>query len=207
VNLLAIVAVACTFGLGQTASGPTDKVEEDWQVVIASPSPEDVGPQLMTWMSPVSDGSTPYVAFNLNFCDYPTFQAGGMQVKVCSGADVPSSSSQGTALCQTANETISWTQRLSIANSQATHEVVNGQSTTWGQFGSAQGLNPVSFTASITSLASYSPDTSVAKSGASWQSNRVATMTLLRVRYYSGGQLISTDNNARSVTLSVAGNP
>ena len=81
---------------------------------------------------------------------------------------------------------------------------MNGQSTTWGTFGQDGGLDPISFTTSVTSLASYSPDTSVAQSGAGWQSNRVSKMTLVRVRYYRAGQLISTDNNSRSVSLSVA---
>jgi hypothetical protein len=85
-----------------------------------------------------------------------------------------------------------------------TCSVVNGQSTTWGQFGQAQGLDSVSFSASVTSMASYSPDGSVAKSGAGWESDRVSRMVLLRVRYYRNGQLISTDNTSRSVTLSVS---
>jgi hypothetical protein len=92
---------------------------------------------------------------------------------------------------------------MSISSAgQVTYTIVNGQSTTWGQFGSGQGLNPVSFATSITSLSAYSPDTSVAKSGAGWQSNRVSKMTLVCVRYYCAGQLISTDNTSRSVTLS-----
>jgi hypothetical protein len=206
VGFLAAFALACSFGLGQTPSGPADKIEEDWQVVIASPDPDGVGPQLTTCMSPVADGSMPFVAFDLNYRDYSTFQPGGMQLNVYSGGSVMSSSSQGTALCQTANETISWTQRMHVSSSgnSITYRIVNGQSTTWGQFGSAQGLNPVSFAASITSLASYSPDTSVAKSGAGWESDHVASMTLLRVRYYLRGVLISTDSNPRSVTLSTA---
>ena len=204
VNLVAMFALACSVGLGQTSSGPITKVEEDWQVVIGTPSPDEVGPQLTTCMSPVGDGSTPVATFDLNYCDYPTFQPGGLQVKVCSGADVLSSSSQGNALCQTANETISWTQQMITTSSgNVTYTVVNGQSTTWGQFGSSQGLNPVSFTTSLTSMAGYSPDKSVGNSGAGWESNRVTSMTLVRVRYYNGTQLISTDNNPRSVPLFV----
>jgi hypothetical protein len=43
----------------------------------------------------------------------------------------------------------------------------------------------------------------VAQSGVGWQSNRVTEMTLVQVRYYRGGQLISTDNGPRSVPLSL----
>jgi hypothetical protein len=204
VIMSAAFVMASSIGLGQT-SGTPDQIEEDWKVVIASPSPIEVGPQLTTCMSPVSDGSTPFVAFDLNYRDTPSYQAGGLQVKVYSNDDVQSSTSQGDAVCQTANETISWTQRMSFSGNKITYAIVIGQSTTWGQFGQAQSLGPVSFTSSIASLASYSADTSVAKSGAGWQSNRVATMALVCVRYYKGGQLVSTDNKLRSVISSSNG--
>jgi hypothetical protein len=207
ITFLTTLTLACSISLGQTSSGPADQVEEDWQVVIASADPVEVGPQITTCMSPVADGSTPWVALDMNYRDVQTFQPGGLQLNVYSSGNVLDSSTQGSQLCQTANETIAWTQRMSISGGNVTYTVVNGQSTTWGQFGNGQGLNPVSFPASsATSMASYSPDVSVAKSGAGWQSNRVATMTLLRVRYYRSGQLISTDNNSRSVTLSTASN-
>jgi hypothetical protein len=200
--LLAIFSLACAISLGQT-TGAIDQVEEDWQIVIGSPNPNEVGPQLTTCMSPVADGSTPFVALDLNYRDVQSFQPGGLQVNVYSNGNALSSSTQGDALCNTSNESITWTQRLSLSSaSQFTYSIVNGTSTTWGQFGTSNGLSAVSFTATRSSLSSYSPDASVAKSGAGWQSNRVTSMTLLRVRYYSGGQLISTDNNARSVTLS-----
>jgi hypothetical protein len=201
---LAVVSLACSIGLGQSSSGSPDQVEEDWQVVIGSPSSVEVGPQITTCMSPVTDNSTPFFAFNLNYRDAQSFKAGGLQATVYSGGSVLDSSTQGSAVCQTANETITWTQRMSVSGEGGvTCAIVNGQSTTWGQFGDSQGLTSVDFTSSVTSMASYSPTASVAKSGASWQSDRVTSMTLLRVRYYSGGVLISTDSNPRSVTLSV----
>jgi hypothetical protein len=188
--------------MGQTPPGPPDKVEEDWQVVIASPSPGEAGPQITTSMSPVSDGSTPFVAFDLNYLDTPSFQPGGLQVIVYSNGNPQSSSSQGSALLATPSETITWTQRMRYwGNNRLTYSIVNGQSTTWGAFGTSQGLTRVTFNGPVSSLAAYSPDQSVSKSGVSWQSNRVAQMTLLRVRYYSGGVLISTDMNPRSINL------
>jgi hypothetical protein len=199
---LATFVLACSISLGRTSSyDAPDQVEEDWQVVIASPNPDEVGPQITTCMSPVADGSAPFVALDMNYRDVQTFQPGGLQLNVYSSGNVLDSSTQGSALCQTANETITWTQRMSIASGQVTYTIVNGQSTTWGQFGQNAGLDPVNFPASVTWLDSYSPDVSVAKSGAGWQSNRVGSMTLLRVRYYRNGQLLSTDNTSRSVTL------
>src|SRR5262245_25739035 len=113
-TLLGASALACSIGLGQTSSGPADQVEEDWKVVIASPNPDEVGPQITTCMSPVSDGSTPFVAFDLNYRDYPSFQPGGLQLKVYSNGDVQDTSTEGNELCRTTNETITWTQRMSL---------------------------------------------------------------------------------------------
>ena len=203
--LLMAITLAGSIGRGQTSSNPIDRVEEDWVLVIGSPNPDEVGPQITTCMSPVSDESTSFVAFDLNYRDDPSFRSGGLQVKVCSGADgsVASSASQGDDLLDTADETITWTQRMSVSGGNTvTYAIVNGQSTTWGAFGQDQGLGSLAFTAPVTTLASYSPATSVANSGVGWQSNRVSKMTLVQVRYYSGGQLVSTDTTARSVNLS-----
>jgi hypothetical protein len=206
VNLLAAIALACPLGYAQTSPGPINRVEEDWQLVISSPNPDEVGPQITTCMSPVTDGSTPFVAFDLNYIDYPDFQPGGLQAKVYSGGNVTSAASQGSALFQTPNETITWTQRMRCSSANTvSYTIVNGQSTTWGAFGHTQGLGRVSFNTSLASLASYSPNTSVANSGAGWESDRVTSMTLVCVRYYSGNQLISTDNTSRSVQLTPDG--
>jgi hypothetical protein len=208
VTVVTTCALASSIGLGQTpsSSGLPDKVEEDWQLVIASPDPDCTGPQITTCMSPVADGSTPFVAFDLNYRDYPSFQSGGMEVKVYANGSVTDyvmdASSQGNNLLQTPNETITWTQRMHlVGNNTLTYKILNGQSTTWGPFGVLNGLNPVSFNTTITSLAAYNPIVSVAKSGAGWESNRVSQMTLVCVRYYCAGQLIATDNTPRSVTL------
>lgn len=206
--LVATIALTGSIGLGQTSSNPINQVEEDWVLVIGTPDSTAVGPQITTCMSPVSDGSTSFVAFDLNYRDYPSFVAGGLQAKVYSktSGDVLSNSTQGDASFQTTGETITWTQRMSLSGSNAlTYTIVNGQSTTWGAFGQAQGLDALTFTASVSSLASYSPATSIAKSGVGWQSNRVTSMTLVRVRYYSNGQLVTTDTTSRSVNLSIGG--
>jgi hypothetical protein len=203
--LLTTIALAGSIGLGQTTSTTIDQVEEDWQVVIGSPNATEIGPQLTTCMSPVSDGSTPFFALDMNYRDYPSFRAGGMEAAVISNTDgsVLGYSTQGDDVFGTEGETVTWTQRMTLSGGQANYAIVNGQSTTWGTFGQADALAPISFTTAVTSLVSYSPATSVAKSGVGWQSNRVSKMTLVQVRYYSGGQLVSTDTTSRSVNLSI----
>jgi hypothetical protein len=209
-TLMACTLAALTLGVpsdnayAQTTTSP-DQIQEDWQVVIGVPDPSNAGPQISTYLSPVSDGSKPFFVFDLNYQDSPTFAAGGMQVQVWSGDTLVAGSTKGTAQLSTTNETITWTSVMSISPSTGTVSfgINSGKSTTWGKFGQGQQLNVNgSFTTNLTSLSNYSPATSVANSGVGWESNRVTSMTLLRVRYYAGGKLLSTDNTARSVSLS-----
>lgn len=201
-TLAGLVAALFVGPAARAATPPPDQVEEDWQVVLATPDPVGAGPQISTAMSPVSDGSTPSFVFDLNYRDSPSFQAGGMQAQVWSGDTMLSSTTRGTAQCSTTGETITWTQRMRISSGTVNFAIDSGQSTTWGKFGQGQQLNiNSSFTTTLTSLASYSPDTSMTNSGVGWEPNRLRSMTLLRVRYYAGGKLIATDNTARTIAL------
>lgn len=182
-----------------------DSVQEDWVLIVSTPDFVAVGPQITTCMSPVSDDSQPFVAFDMNYREFPSFRAGGLQLQVWSGETVLSTSSQGTSQFATPGETVTWTQQMSL-NSGAgtlTYNVNNGQSTTWGTFGQGSGANlSVSYPTTVTDLSGYSPATSQAASGATWESNHVTSMTLVQVRYYSGGQLVTTDSRTWSINLS-----
>jgi hypothetical protein len=204
IGVLAVMALnaSMSIALAQTSPAP-DQIQEDWQVVIGTPDPVGAGPQISTSMSPVPDGSTPFFVFDLNYQDSPTFVPGGMQVQVWSGDQLLSSATKGTAQCTTTGETITWTQSMSLSSGSINIGINSGKSTTWGKFGQGQQLNVNgSFTSSLTSLSQYSPSTSVANSGVGWQPNRVTSMTLLQVRYYAGGKLLSKDTTSRSINLS-----
>ncbi len=192
------LALPCTPAPAQSPTTVPDQVEEDWQVVVATPDVLGVGPQITTCMSPLSDISTAFVAFYLNYRPYPSFQAGGLQVQVWSNNQRLTNSSQGSAQLNTANETITWTQRMSVSGGNVHYDVENGQSTTWGSFGQGEQLS-VAFPAQVNALANYNPDVSAANSGVSWESNLVTSMTLVQVRKYAGGNLIATDTNPRTV--------
>ena len=179
-----------------------DSVQEDWQLIVAAPDTTDAGPQITTTMSPVADDSTPFVDFDLNYSEIPDFSPGGMQIQVWDNtAKCLGTSSQGSARLDTVNETITWTQSMSLANGSIVYGVSNGQSITWGKFGQGQGLLAVSYPATIADMSNYAPAVSVKRSAVSWQSNRVTSLTLTQVRYYAKGVLISTDTTPRSVTL------
>ena len=182
-----------------SAPAVPDMVQEDWVLVIGDPDPLAVGPQITTVMSPSSiDQTTPFAAFDLNYLEYPVFFPGGMQVQVWSDDAILTAASQNGGLLNTPGESVTWTQKMWFSGGMIGYDVDNGQSTTWGRFGQGALLR-VGFQTQLTSLAGYDPDDSANRSGASWESNRVQSLTLARVRYYSKGVLIGTDTTNRVV--------
>jgi hypothetical protein len=204
---LSIFAFPLSAIVAQSPAVAPDQVEEDWQLVIGTPDVIGVGPQITTSMSPVSDNSTPFAAFDLNYREYPNFQAGGMQIQVWANDDVQSTATHGTNQFATAGETVTWTQRMSLASGgTVTYRIVNGQSNTWGSFGGNENHLVVNYSASLNDLSGYYPDTSAANSGVSWESNYVTQLTLVQVRYYKNGQLIATDTTPRNLIAPPSGN-
>ena len=123
-----------------------------------------------------------------------------MQLQVWSNDNVLATASNGSGQFTTPGETVTWTQRMSIGQGGAvSYSIRNGQSAAWGAFGGHGSGLRVDFGTSIDSLGGYSPDTSVANSGASWESNYVTQLTLVQVRYYAAGRLISTDTTPRNL--------
>jgi hypothetical protein len=203
--LSTVAATAASAQAPAQAQAPIafDAVEEDWVLVVATPDPDGVGPQITTCMSPVGDKSAPFVAFDMNYREYPQFSPGGMQLQVWSSGNVLATSSQGLAVFNTPGETVSWTQRMELDGGTINYDINNGQSVTWGNFGQGSRLS-VSYPSGVTTLTAYSPDVSARNSGVTWESNNVTSLTLAQVRYYLGGVLVQTDTTPRPV---VAPNP
>src|SRR5262245_30122484 len=174
-------ALVLAAGPGAWAQSSTiDCVEEDWELVVGTPDLVSAGPQFTTTMSPEGDNSKSFVAFNLNYRDLP-FRVGGMQMTSWSGkANTGISDGTRTSAMAIPSERVTWTQRLSVSGGQATLQINNGSSSTWGQFGQS-GSFSLSFSTTASDLSSYSPDKSAQYSGPTWQSNRVSKMTLLQV--------------------------
>lgn len=179
-----------------------DRVEEDWVLVIASTDPSLTCPQITMKMAPDADASSPAMLFNLNYRDHPDYAAGGLQVKILRKDETLAHVKRKSAQLQTDGENIAWTQRMSLAGGSLKYEVASGSSTTWGAFGTTQRPLVVSTQTALTRFANYSPENSVAQSAPSFGANRVSKMTLVQVRYYLNGELISTDSTPRPVDLS-----
>jgi hypothetical protein len=185
----------------QAPAQAIDAVEEDWELVIETPDPLEAGPQITTSMRPDAGDESLFIDFDRNYREYPEFHAGGLQIQVWGGDDCSQTATQGDEQLEMAGETIDWTQRMSLSAGALTYTISNGLSLTWGPFGQAGGPLSVSVPSAAATLSAYSPDGSAARSGVSWQSNRVTSLTLKQVRYYSAGVLVKTDTTPRTVQL------
>jgi hypothetical protein len=91
-----------------------------------------------------------------------------------------------------ANETVTWTMRMTWNNGAIDFRVANGQSQTWGSFGNTGTHLHLSLPTTFANLNGYTPDVSLDNSGVSFGGNLVVSQTLVAVRYYdSAGRLIS----------------
>jgi len=179
-----------------TAASDPDRVEEDWALVVDNPDPLGVGPQVTTCMAADTNDPATFVAFDMNYREYPNFLAGGMQLQVWSSKKVIDTATLGTQAFNTQGETVTWTQRMWLSGGRVYYDVQNGQSVTWGMFGKGSGLN-VSYPTTALTLGGYTSKDSSVKSGVTWEANYVKSLTLVRVRYYTSGLLTWTDTNPK----------
>lgn len=189
-------------GIAGTARGdsPTPNiiaVEEDWELVVGDPSLENSAPQVTCVISPVGSVDSLYAAFEINHQTQPTFEAGGLQLQVWNGE-------QHLSTCQfhehgamhTAGETVTWTQQLILQGGTLTFVIAAGDSTTWNNFG---GVLRATVGSTLPNLNGYSPEVSASKSGVGYAANRVSSLVLKRIRWYSELGLVAEDDNARVV--------
>ena len=99
----------------------------------------------------------------------------------------------GDKLCH-ASETITWTQVMLQQGNQLKFGIVYGQSQTWKAFGGSESF--IDVTTNASNLNAYRPTDSLSNSGTVYAGNRVAALTLLRVRLFSNlGQMVEIPIN------------
>jgi hypothetical protein len=200
----ATLLLICPFALGMGSASRADdtvaRIEEDWQLVVNSPDIDNNGPQVTCVITPgiLANG---YCALDLNYATQPDYSPGGVQMHVWNpSTPIVTKNMAVQGQLQQQNETVTWTQSMTLTEDQLTFQVINGQSNTWGQFGGGDDATLTVHTGNA-SLSGYSPDQSVKNSGVCYASNLVTSLTLTTVRYYNAaGQLIQTDATSRSVT-------
>lgn len=184
-TLLNWLVCTATVMVGATALGAdVARVEEDWQLVVNQPDADLNGPQVTCVIAPSSVGDG-YCAFDINYCTQPIYSAGGLQMHVWNPyTPIVTTNFPATGIMQTANETVTWTTSMSLANGVLTFRVVNGQSTTWGNFGGTDD-ETLSVNTTANNLNGYDPNVSLDNSGVSFASNLVTSLTLTAVRFYA----------------------
>ena len=182
----------------QTGSTVT-KVEEDWELVLNEPSPSNAAPQVTCSISPFNHFDGVYAALELNHGTLPSYTAGGLQLQAWNGESWLTVRDYDNTTLQNTGEVVTWTSRMVLNSGLLTFRVVNGNSTSWGAFGSGGNIK-LSLSTTLSNLNSYSPDLSVSHSGIGFGSQRVQSLKLKKVRYYdASGNLLSEDTTPRVV--------
>jgi len=175
------------------------RVEEDWQLQVATPDPQSDAPQITCLFSPTGDISSIHAAFELNQRSVPWFSPGGLQLQLWNG-EWPQGHAQAaaTAVMQQPDETVEWTQSMEIAGGVLKFAVTGGHSTTWGDFG-GDGLLKIEVPTTLTNLNQYDPQVSVDNSAVGYASNRVSSLVLKRVRVVTSDGDVVEDATPRPV--------
>jgi len=175
------------------------RIEEDWELVIATPDSNSAGPQVACTMSPSNHINDTYFTLEFNHRSVPYWSPGGITLHQWNGEwRVQSMERPDRSLMQTNNETVTWTQILEANGGVLTFQVKNGTSSTWGPFGYSNMLK-LHASWNANHINGYSPDVSVARSGVAYASNRVQSLKLLRVRGTLSNGSVATDNTVRVV--------
>lgn len=196
---LAILLSVSLAGVSWAQTPTVIQVQEDWELVIGTPSQTSDAPQVTCLISPVGNADSLHATFVVNHHDMPAFTAGGLQLQAWNGEEILASVRYpDQAVLNTPGETIRWTQVMKVGTEGLSFEVVNGTSTTWGAFG-GQGTLKTIVSTTLENLNGYDPEVSVKNSGVSYAANRVQSLVLKRVRAYSATGLIGEDSNPRVV--------
>jgi hypothetical protein len=182
---LSLLAAATGWGLAApvqaTEAVEVVRIEEDWQLVVATPELSSNSPQVVCAMSPSGGDDGDYMAFELNHQSQPGYATGGLHLHAWDGEHLLSSvHTQASTSMNQHQERVEWTQTMTLANGLLTYEVIQGSSDTWGAFGS--GELKVSVQSSLTNLNGYNVESTLAGSGVGFGSNRVSSFVLKDVR-------------------------
>ncbi len=201
VGLLAINSLLPGSRLVATsATGPIDRVEEDWELVVADPDASRLGPQVTTTMRPMDAPHAPTFAFHLNHGEPSDVGLSVDAIVLDSHSRTVLHSPGPRGAMNTPGESVAWTQRLQVLDGRLCYEVREGSSSTWGRFGPGEGLD-LERPTPLADLSGYDARASSADSGAGWLGERVGSLTLKSVRYYSHGLLVRVDAAPRPSRL------
>lgn len=196
-HLVAAIGAALVFCLAAEAIGADPaavmRVEEDWEIQIGVPDPDNDAPQIINVIAPQAGIKGPHAVFELNHQTYPEYASGGMQFQYWNGdLKFGYRCNPDPNVLAHDNEVIRYTLSMRLSANTLTFEVLGGTSTTWAAFG-GQGYLKLGVGTTLTSLDTYDPQTSLKYSRVGFSPNRVGVFALKEVRLYSAdGQLVTT---------------
>jgi hypothetical protein len=174
------------------------RVEEDWELVVATPDANSTAPQVTCAIYPFS-GSSLFATLELNHQSQPDFVPGGMQLVVWNDEfPIDTRKFPQTSTMSTSSETVRWTQVMSLEGGNLVFEVVNGSSQTWDAFG-GQGYLRSTVSTELSNLNTYTPTASVGDSGVGYAANRVTLLRLKTVRLVTSEGEVLEDTTERQV--------
>ncbi len=171
------------------------RVEEDWELVVTTPDPLQDSPQISTWMSPSDSIDNEHFGANFNHVQKDDNPGGGFQTRAFDGTAIMDDRVNCNGIKLASNgEILKWTQVMAIIDHELVFAIKDGKSQSWGDFGGRDSL--VRFSSSLSNLNGYSPNKSAEWSGVGFASNRVASLKLAKVRYFTDqGQVIEMSIN------------
>jgi hypothetical protein len=176
------------------------RVEQDWQLVMGTPDPDHVTPQIVCVISPFDHVQSLYAAFELNQRSHAQFTSGGLQLQIWDGEETLSEqTSESTAVLDTPDEQVTWTQKMVLVDGTLVFAVTDGQSSTWGNFGFGGENMVLTADSTLTNLNAYSTAVSVANSGAGYGVNHVKRLAIKQVRLFTDTGEQTTDNNEKVI--------
>jgi len=201
-RVFAVGSMACLLCLcliPQAFGADVVRVEEEWELVVATPDQASNSPQVACAMAPFSQLDWLYMTFEINHRSDPDYVAGGLNLMVWHGEQhLLTKTSSDTHAMATTGETVRWTQAMAVQNGQVTFEVIGGSSVTWGSFGEP-GCLKATIAAPLTNLNYYSPNVSVKHSGITFASSSVSKLTLKSIRYFRSDGTVQVDARPRVV--------
>lgn len=201
VQLSAVMLLCLAPSASAFQSPAATKIEEDWEIQIGEPSPDEVLPQLYVVTTPTGDLSGQYSVFEINNLLLPDFYGGGLQFQTWWGDQATGEAHHSDYKALSTNaETIKFTVSMRVLGGSLYFRVKNGTSTTWGDFGSNPTLRIVQ-PSNVSDLSGYNPENSAKFSRVGSGRGRVTKFTLKEVRYYDGTTLLSTDTTSRDALI------
>lgn len=196
---LPVTAAAQTLQEALENAPPIIRVEEDWEIKIGEPLPDEDLPQIVTVFGPTDANFGTHTVFELNHGTQPDFIEGGMQLQVWWSNYLVGHKAQfaPNELSQ-AGEIIRYRTVTRLSDHTLTMEIVNGTSATWGPFGN-ENLLQLKMITLREHLNPYDPENSLVHSRVTFGANRVHRFVRTGIRFYSSEGLYVESTTKRYV--------